>query len=184
VHGTRRLAAGGVRAQVLDLDRQVVRLSHPQVGAGPAAGRPLEDNGARWQRPCRLQAQGHAEVDRVLGRRKPGRVGLRPNCSANASRPDISEFPVAPRCPFAPCLTSSSAKNKAPPRTGAGTVGNGPGPALAPPGTAAAPGKTYSPRPTLASGVPAELTGCPPGALRTIPWNTGSRLGRSWTLRG
>ena len=76
MHGTRGLAAGGVRAQVLDFDRQVVRLAHPQVGARPAAGRALEDDGSRRQRPRRLQAQGQAEVDRVLGRRKQARTPL------------------------------------------------------------------------------------------------------------
>ena len=68
-------------------------------------------------------------------------------------------------------------QGRRPPRAAAGTANCSPGPALPPPGTAAL-ARTYSPRPTLTSGVPAELTG-PPGTFRTIPWNTGSRLGRS-----
>lgn len=178
MHGARGLAAGRVRAQVLDLDRQVVRLAHPQVGARPAAGRALEDDGARRQRPRRLQAKRQAEVDRMLGRRKPGRVGLRPELLRERVKAGDQPVPRSPEILFAPCLTLSSASNTARPWAGARTGGRGPGPALPPPGTAPAPARTYSPRPTLASGVPAELAG-PPGALRAIPWNTGSRLGRS-----
>lgn len=65
--GVRGLAGRGVRAQVRNLNRHLVRLAHPQVGARPAAGRALEDECTRWKRPRLLQAEGHAEVDRMLG---------------------------------------------------------------------------------------------------------------------
>jgi hypothetical protein len=54
------------------------------------------------------------------------------------------------------------------PEAGMGTIERGPGPVLSSPGAVAALARTYSPRPILASGVPAELTR-PPGALRIIP---------------
>jgi hypothetical protein len=91
---------GGVRSQVLDLDSQVVGLAHPQVDACPVAAGALEDNGARQQRPRCLQAQSKAKVDRVLRRRKPSRVGLRPELlrkrlKSRRQRPCIHSTPAA-----------------------------------------------------------------------------------------
>jgi hypothetical protein len=78
VHGTRWLAPTGVRPQILDLDREVVRLAYPKVDTGcVAASRTLEDGVSRRKRPRHLQAQGEAEMDRVFGCGKPGRIGLR-----------------------------------------------------------------------------------------------------------
>lgn len=49
-----RAGCRGVRAQVLDLDRQVVRLAHPQAGA-----RPLREGRSKTMAPAGGQAAGH-----------------------------------------------------------------------------------------------------------------------------
>ena len=94
----------------------------------------------------------------------------------------MTRNPAASWYSFTPCLTSSSVSGTIlAVGTGTGARAGYPVPPSA--GAVTLPARTYCPRPTLASGVPAELAG-PPGALRIIPWNVGSRLGRSCSPRG
>jgi len=182
VHWARGLAAGGVKAQVLNLDRQVVRLVHPQVGARPAAGRAFEDDCTRRQRPRRLQARARQKWTACSDDGSPAAPACARNCSANASRPEISQFPAAPGCSFGPCLTSSSAMNTAPPRTGAGTGGSGPGAALAPPGTAGA-HQIYGPLPELRRVRPRHTTTSPSRSGHILSTNCSGEPGHDHPVR-
>jgi hypothetical protein len=57
------LPEGWERRYLTSIARSCCSPTHRSV----RAGRVLEDDGPRGQRPRRLQAQGQAEVDRVLG---------------------------------------------------------------------------------------------------------------------
>jgi len=100
VHWPGRLAAGGMRSQVLDLDRQVVRLAHRSMRV------PLREGRSKTMAPggsahaaCKPRARQKWTACSEAG--SPDEPTCARNCSANALRPDISESLVSIATPLA-----------------------------------------------------------------------------------